>query len=182
MPAFTIHIAIAKRYIAKHISQVKDEEQFLKGTIAPDLDETMTQIVKDKSKSHYGKWDDESNIIDIDKFLNDEKVDLSQEYWKGYLLHLVADHYFANVAFKMEKQQLKQNKDNFYHDYNCLNQPIMQKYQIQPLENIEKYMRTTEGEPIYLKLDKVIKFIEEISSIDLNKIMINEKEEEEHNR
>jgi len=54
MPGFTIHIAVAKRYIEKHKSEIKSEEEFIKGAIAPDMNEKMDEIAQDKSKTHYG--------------------------------------------------------------------------------------------------------------------------------
>lgn len=171
MPAFTIHIAIAEEYMKKHEREIQSTEQFLKGTIAPDWDEHAKQAIKNKSKSHYGKWDEVSNIIDITKFLEDETVDLNQDYWKGYLLHLVTDHYFANIVFKTELEQIQNNQDNFYYDYYCLNEQIIQRYKIPILDELEQYMNPIEGKPKYLKIEKVIRFIEEMSSINLEKVI-----------
>ena len=69
MPGFTIHLAVGKRYIEKHKKQIKNENDFMKGTIAPDLDKDFSQIEKNKSKSHYGKWGQGNLITNIDEFL-----------------------------------------------------------------------------------------------------------------
>lgn len=183
MPSFTIHIAIAKEYIKKHELEIKDKEQFIKGNIMPDLEEDMTQIIKDKNKTHYGKWDKDSNIIHIKSFFQDKQVDLTKEYWKGYLLHLITDDFFANIVFKKETLQIKECKDTFYHDYSCLNKILMEKYEITPLENIKKYMEPLPEESRYLKPEKIIKFIDKMSSVNLENVAKRKKKkEEEYNR
>ena len=48
MPGFTIHIAITKEYVEKHKNEIKNENEFIEGTIAPDLNEEMTEIAKNK--------------------------------------------------------------------------------------------------------------------------------------
>ena len=171
MPGFTIHIAVAKEYIKKHKCEIKDENEFIKGTIAPDLNENMTDIAKDKSSTHYGRWGNYRVKTDIKAFLEDPKVDISKDYWKGFMLHLLVDHYFYNKQFKHELKMIIQNKDKFYYDYDALNYDLISIYKIEILENIKKYMNTTKSdeEPKYLKLDKIIKFIDEISSLDLEK-------------
>ena len=46
MPGYVIHLAIAKEYIRNF--RVKDEKEFLKGSLAPDLLST-----DDKKETHY---------------------------------------------------------------------------------------------------------------------------------
>ncbi len=99
MPGFTIHIAIAKEYVEKHKNEIKNENEFIEGTIAPDLNEEMTEIAKNKSVTHYGKWGKYQVETNIKEFLEDEKVKIDKDYWKGYLLHLIVDHYFYNKFF-----------------------------------------------------------------------------------
>lgn len=181
MPGFTIHIAIAKNYIDKHQGYIKDEEAFIKGSLAPDLEEDMKHIRKDKSTSHYGKCGRGICVIDIDLFFKDKKIDMKKDYWKGYLLHLIADHYFNNILFKEEVELLRKRNDTFYDDYNYLNNVLMERYQLQPIKDYEEYMEPVEGTPRYLNYNKVTEFIEKISSIDLENALI-KKEEEEQNR
>ena len=169
MPGFTIHIAIAKQYMKKHKEEIKNEEEFIRGSIAPDLNEEMNGPAEDKSKSHFGKWGRYEVVTYLKEFLNDSIVDIQKDYWKGYFIHLLADHYFYNKEkfFKKEYNEMKKNNDKFYNDFDCLNKDLLEKYEIQPLENIKKYMGIHEGEPKYLKLDKIINFIEEISDMDI---------------
>lgn len=169
MPGLTIHISIGKEYIRKHTKEIKNEKEFIKGTIAPDLNESMTELNKNKSISHYGKWGNYKVKTDIEVFLKDEKVDMSKDYWKGYLLHLLVDHYFYNKCFKEEHELAMKNKDKFYDDYDILNCCLVPRYNIKILDNIKKYMSPykKDCEPRYLKLDKVTNFIDKMSGINL---------------
>lgn len=179
MPGLTIHIAIGKEFIRKNKGQVKNEQEFIKGTIAPDLNETMTELTNNKSSTHYGEWGDNQVKTDIKLFINDKKVDLQQDFWKGYLLHLLVDYYFYNKYFKTEHEETIQKHENFYDDYYMLNYYLISKYNIKILSNIKKYMSTDKKDlsPKYLKLDKVIDFIDKMSNINLEKeIEIIEKE------
>jgi len=84
MPGYTIHIAIAKKYIEKHKSEIRSEDEFIKGVIAPDMNENLDGPSEDKSKTHYGKWGKYEVTTHINQFLNDTKVDMNIVYWKGY--------------------------------------------------------------------------------------------------
>lgn len=177
MPGFTIHIAIAKEYIKKHKLEIKDEQEFINGAIAPDMNENLEGPAEDKSKTHYGKWGKYEVTTYIDKFLKDLKVNLEDDFWKGYFLHLLTDHYFYNKVFKEEHQQIIKNNDRFYYDYDCLNRSLIERYKIDILDNIKKFMNMYEEKPKYLKESKIIDFIEEISSMNIeDKIEIIKRE------
>ena len=179
MPGFTIHIAVGKEYIRKHEGKIQNESKFIKGIIAPDLDEEKNEIVKDKSITHYGSWGKYQVTTNIDEFLKDEKVDIKEDYWKGYFLHLLKEYYFYNKYFKQEFTNMKNNQDKFYYDYDCLNFNLIKKYNIQILDNIKKYMyiNKNNNEPKYLKEDKIIDFIDKISNINIeNEVEIIMKE------
>lgn len=173
MPGFTIHMAIAKQYIAKHKSEIENEVEFIKGVIAPDMNKKLDGPAEDKSKNHYGKWGKYEVETYIDEFLNDIEINITQDFWKGYFLHLLTDHYFYNKDkyFRQEHQEMVKNNDRFYYDYDCLNKNLIEKYEIEIFDNIRKYMNIHEGEPKYLKIDKIINFIEEISSINIQDII-----------
>ena len=168
MPGFTIHIATAKEYMKKHKLEIKNEEEFIKGVIAPDMNENLDGPAEDKSKKHYGKWGKHEVITFIDEFLKDSKVSLQDDFWKGYFLHLLTDHYFYNKYFKEEYQQTIINDDKFYYDYDCLNKSIIDRYEIHIMNNIKKFMNMYDEEPKYLKKSKIIDFIEEISSMNID--------------
>ena len=111
----------------------------------------------------------------MDKFLEDPKTNMNTDYFKGYFLHLLTDHYFYNKYFRKETDEEIKNKDGFYYDYDCLNERILKKYEIVLIEEIKMYMKGIKGTPKYLKPEKVVNFIEEMSNISL-------KEQEEINR
>ena len=169
MPGFTIHIAIAKEYAKKHEKEIKNIDEFIEGTIAPDYIPIENKNIH-KSETHYGIWGDwtkDNQEIHLDKFLQDEKVDFRTDYWKGYFLHLLADDYFDRIYFRKEAIQAKENHDTFHKDYDCLNPEIIKKYQIKPMEKIQEYMHDIKEKPKYLKINKMIDFIEYMSNINL---------------
>ena len=167
MPGFTIHIATAKQYIKKHKLEIKNEEEFIKGVIAPDLNKELDGPPEDKSKTHYGKWGKYEVTTYIEQFLNDANVDISKDFWKGYFLHLLTDHYFYKKYFKKEHDEIVKNNDRFYYDYDCLNKSLIERYKINVFENIKKYMNIYQAEPKYLKQSKVIDFIDIISNMNI---------------
>lgn len=168
MPGFTIHIAVAKQYFKKHKSEIKSEEEFIKGSIAPDLDKTMNKIAKNKDSTHYGKCGFLPIETNINQFLEDSKVDINKDYWKGYLIHLLTDYYFYNIIFKEECLIMSKNNDNLYYDYDCLNSELISKYKIDIFSTIKGYINIFNENPKYLDKQKVINFIEKISSFNLD--------------
>jgi len=143
MPGFTIHIAIAKEYAKKHEKEIKNMDEFIEGSIAPDYIPIENKDIN-KSQTHYGKWGDwarDDQIIYLDKFLQDEKVDLSRDYWKGYFIHLLTDDYFDRIYFREEAKQAKKNHDTFHTDYDCLNAEMIKRYHLEVMEKIKKYMK-----------------------------------------
>lgn len=174
MPGFVIHIAVAKEYMNKHENEIRDEKEFLNGIIAPDLIPKLNKNIT-KSESHYGKKGFSDIEAHLDLFLADPKVDITKDYYKGYFIHLVTDNEFYLNYFKDETQKVMNNKDSFYYDYDCLNERILKKYEIVLIEEIKMYMKSIKGTPKYLKPEKVVNFIEEMSNINL-------KEQEEINR
>ena len=167
MPGITIHIAIAKRYILKNKDKIIDENLFLKGSIAPDLNETMTQITKFKNKTHYRNVSEGKVEMHLEDFLKEFKPNLEEDYWKGYFLHLLADKYFYEEIFKNEYNETYKNGETFYHDYDALNKYIMEKYNIEALKNLEKYMNKVDSNTKYLEKDKIINYIEKMSNLHL---------------
>ena len=114
MPGFTIHLAIGEQYIKKHKEEIKNKKEFIKGIIAPDLNEKMTDIEKNKSKSHYGKWEEYSATTNIEQFLKDKNVNVNEDYWKGYFLHLLTDYYFYNIDFLKESKEIRISSRYFW--------------------------------------------------------------------
>ena len=154
MPGYIIHIAIAQEYKKKHEEEIQDEKFFIKGNLAPDNS-------SNKYESHYGNYAEKH--IGLSKFLKETQLDLSSDYGKGYFLHLLADELFYHKAFEEEAK-----KGKFYHDYDCLNQDLFQAYQLKEIpEEAKKYVKVMEEKPELLSLDKVKRFIDEISDISI---------------
>ncbi len=167
MPGFVIHLAIGKQYIKKHKDEINNKEEFLKGIVAPDLNKEMTNRAENKNKTHYGNWL-EHQEIDLRKFLQNEKVNINLDYWKGYFIHLITDYYFCNITFNKEFQQLLENRDSYYYDYDCLNGVLTSKYGIKIYNKyISKQVQYINDKPKYLKYDKIIDFIEKISDFNI---------------
>ncbi len=184
MPGFNIHLAIAKQYIKKHEGKIKNSKDFLNGSIRPDLSEDMRELCDDKFKTHYGKMGSENDgkfETDMYEFLHDSKVDISKDFYKGYLLHLLTDYYFYNYCFNKELLEVIKNEDTFHSDFDCINKMLEEKYQIELSENIKKYTGYKQDIPKYINTKKLIDFIEKMSELNLEEQieLINKKEKME---
>ncbi|MBP3630288.1 MAG: hypothetical protein J6J23_02240 [Clostridia bacterium] len=177
MASFSIHLAVAKRYLDKW--QINDEMAFYKGAIAPDFTD-------DKRKAHYsGTYTDElknnlANKVRLNEYLKTNVVD--SEYKIGVFLHLVTDYLFFNSFFDEEtinRFGFKEFFRNMYYSYDLVGEEIIEKYEIGDViesmpelqANIEvrrkQELSTTVGLENLLPMDKLDKFIEYVSSIDL---------------
>lgn len=178
MPGYIIHIAVAKEYTKKHKKQVKNEEEFIKGAIAPDLIVKQNKNIN-KNETHYGKWGNGNTQINFNDFLEDKQVNLNNDYWKGYLLHLLTDYYFYHIYFDKETKKITNSDDvyQFHNDYDCINKELMEIYKIQPFEEIIDTIKFIDAQPKYLSKDKVIDFIRNISDQTLEELLeeINKK-------
>ena len=152
MPGYVIHIAIATQYIKKH-NNIKNEEEFIKGTIYPDS-------VSEKKLTHYGK---SPAYTYLKGFLDNNNIDT--DFNKGHFLHLIADYLFYNKYLnKLEKPQI-------YDDYDYLNRYLINKYDIKIPEEIKDKVFFKDGEPKLLSKELVEQIIEEVSEIDFEKII-----------
>ena len=171
MPGFNIHLAVAKRYMKKHIDEIKESKKFLNGSIRPDLNENMTEPCDNKFKTHYGLMgsrNDGKFETDIYKFLQDSKIDIEQDFYKGYLLHLLTDYYFYNYYFNKELLEVIKNKDTFHSDFDCTNKMLEEKYEIELPESIKKFTGYKNEKTKYIDVQKLVNFIEQISEINLS--------------
>ncbi len=165
MASFTIHIAVANEYYKKNKNEIKDYKDFIDGTIAPDLS-------TDKNISHYGIWNKHNSHIDFGMFFKDSKVDMLSDFWKGYFLHLVTDHFFYNYYFKQEYVTSVNENKSLYEDFYILNSNLINDYKIEFIDSIKKFMDTKKGKCEYLDYNKIKKFIEEISNKKINEYII----------
>lgn len=149
MPSFTIHLAVAKRYLENH--RYENEEEFLNGVIAPDLME--------KPNSHYGEATSKPGL---DDFILENKLDSS--YNRGYLLHLYTDKIFYQQFLDM-----RGFKKDIYNDYDILNKSIVEKYKIDIPSQIKDIVSFKEGVTKLLVENEVFEFIEKVSQVDFTK-------------
>lgn len=168
MAHVAIHEIIADRYIKKHPGEIENQEEFIKGSVAPDLNEQLTQRRTSKDISHYGRWSNGNVETNIDKFLEDENIDITKDYWKGYFLHLFTDYQFYNNKFNEEFEEIKKINGNLREEYDYLFKEILERYNIILSKYTDKYVHIKEGEPRYIKLGKLLDFIEEISDINID--------------
>lgn len=177
MPSFSIHLAIAKRYMDKH-SDIKDKMAFYKGSIDPDFTD-------DKNKSHYTAKN-RNNTLNYSSFLL-KKVILSKylesnqilsDYDKGIFLHLITDRLFFGDFFDIEyldNVDIKYFLRCLYYSYDLLNDYLSTKYvniydifDRSKIDNILKNYKSDAGDKEnILPEDKLDEFIELVSGIDL---------------
>ena len=151
MAGYVIHLAVAESYIKKHEDDIKDYNRFIEGVIFPDS-------VSDKSITHYGE---KSSKTDLKAFLEDNKID--NDYNKGYFLQLVTDYIFYNKLLKYFSKDI-------YNDYDILNEKLQKKFNVTLPENIKDKVFYKEGKTKVLKLENIIKFIEDVSDYKLDEI------------
>lgn len=180
MPGIHIHLAIAKEYLKRH-PEIKNEELFYEGNVAPDFSE-------DKKKSHYTVPTSKENLIEYLKnkvhiypFL--KKTTLDTDYKKGLFLHLITDKLFFTEF--LDKQYLSKNTysnyiNDLYYSYELSNPTIIKHYQLSMEkwnnrieENIEK-MKKIRGivekkKTNILNIDDLNQFIEQMASLNLEK-------------
>ena len=135
MAAAVIHLAVANE-INKKLN--RDKSQLLIGAIAPDISKF---IGEDKTKSHFLKELD-SNIPDIESFLNKYKNNLTDDFVMGYFIHLYTDYlwfkYFVTEFYdkpmitKLDGTVVKCSGNMLslyvYNDYTNLNIKLIDKY------------------------------------------------------
>ena len=190
MPSFSIHLAVAQKYLEKN-KNVKNENDFFKGAIAPDFTD-------DKVKTHFSGHVDKNDLllclrnkVLLYDFLKQTKID--NDYNLGIFLHLLTDYLFFNGFFK-EEFVSNISYDDFtkrlYNSYDLLDGHMQEKYNLgfeyltqEMQENIlEKRKQTNVNN---LKIESIIneeqidEFINFVSSIDLQdyakKILLNKK-------
>lgn len=158
MPSFVIHIASGNEYLKKYKNDIKNKKEFLDGIIAPDL-------IKNKRASHYGSSEEKESLIN---YLKNNKNTLTNDFKKGYFLHLYADFVMYSKYFP---------KVPLYNDYDIITEYIVNKYNVKLPEKLSKYGKFKEGELTYLSYEFLDKFIEEVIEKDIYQI-IKEMEEE----
>lgn len=152
MPGYVIHLAVAERYLKKHLNKQENYKEFIEGVIFPDSEEN-------KEKTHYGNGSSNSNLY---KFLQEHKLDNS--FNRGYFLHLLTDYLFYNHYIDSFSKVL-------YDDYDMLNKELINEYEIKLPEKIEKFVYYKEGNDFKIlnrELAHIV--VKEISELDIDEI------------
>ena len=135
MASAVIHLEVANE-INKELN--RDKSQLLIGAIAPDISKF---IGEDKTKSHFLKELD-SDIPDIESFLNKYKNSLTDDFVMGYFIHLYTDYlwfkYFVTEFYdkpmitKLDGTVVKCSGNMLslyvYNDYTNLNIKLIDRY------------------------------------------------------
>lgn len=145
MASYMIHTAIAKELNRK---LNRDENKLLLGAVAPDISKCAGES---RNISHFIDEED-SNLPNIERFLDKYKYDLDDDFVMGYFIHLYTDYlwfkYFMSEIIKdgtitkLDGTVVKLNGDMallyIYNDYTNLNIQIIEKYDLD-LEGINNY-------------------------------------------
>ena len=154
MAGYVIHLAVAEEYLRKHKSKKENYAEFIDGVISPDG-------VKNKGETHYGPSSAEPNL---ELFLKDKTVDNS--FNRGYFIHLLTDYIFYNKYIE------KTSKKDMYSDYDLLNAYLIDKYKVSLPEKVKnKVIFKTDCDLVILSKELIERFIEEVSSYDIDEIV-----------
>ena len=183
MAGFNIHLAIGKKYIENN-NNIKDINEFYNGVVAPDLE-------PDKIISHYTSCTDKSNLeyylskrIELYDYLIHNNI--NDDYDKGVFIHLITDYLFFNHFFdKKYINSIDINKFNndLYHSYDNTDKYLEDKYELKKINIYNKLMEyknkskkqkntTYENGVDILPIDKLEKFIDKVSKININKYRV----------
>ncbi len=181
MPCLAIHLAVAKKYLEKHPEE--DKEDFILGTIAPDINmpdinKYINGVKEDKNSHHFGLNYKTENIIEYMK----KKVDfnlffkynnINTSFLRAYFLHLLCDYYFFGEYINDERLIGLSFKDAIkigFNDYNLITPILILKYELDVPEQIKSIiMDKGQGKMKLLNENLVYKFIDEMADVDLLK-------------
>jgi len=167
MACLAMHLACAYEYLKNN--NIEENADFIKGTLAPDLD-------KNKIDSHFGcnqpattlrqKLENKMDILKAAKAIN-----LDSYYNRAYFLHLICDDIFYRFVYSEELEKVSLDKINqyFYDDYDFTTHYIINKYKITIPDEIKKLIKSREGNSKIFTNSAVDKFIEQIGKVDLEK-------------
>lgn len=171
MPSLVIHLAIAKRYTELHPDKISNLSDFRKGSIAPDLSKDFSRMLSkpEKKTTHY-HFKPEENAVDFEMFKRDERVNLLDDYWKGYYAHLLADHLFYTSVFKQEVEQAARNNADLYNDFTIMTSQIIEDFHPKldiayVTDAVKQCLAIKHEECKYLDYAKVHDFIEKMVSV-----------------
>lgn len=168
MPALTIHLAIAKKYLENHPEE--DKESFISGSIAPDFG-------YDKISNHYGKEFDKitcleeyvSSMVDYDEYLKYNKLDTS--YNRGFFLHLLTDYIFYYDFLNnnhIKGLNLNEIIKIGSKDFNSIASYIIKKYGLEIPDIAKDIIEYSNDKPKILTKEDIASFIEFMANINFS--------------
>ena len=159
MAGYVIHLVVASEYLRKTDEVVTDKDEFIKGVIFPDT-------VKEKGKTHYSeKYSSDTNLYD---FVEANIDNLGEDFYKGFFLHLLTDFLFYKKHYKLPPGGIA--TQIIHDDYDKINKYVLEKYPIDIPEEVVEFCKQKDGEPVYVKREKIDSFIEEASSYNLQEL------------
>lgn len=180
MASFHIHLAISNKFAEKN--KITDNIAFFQGTMDPD-------ITENKDISHYTGSKNKSNLnnylkqkVRLYEYLKQNNID--SDYQKAVFLHLITDYLFYNHFLDKEyiyKTSYQDYIRDLYYSYNVISIYLINKYKLdfkdynkKISKNIHFYRKKRnvnnfEQSINIIPFDKLDIFIEEVSSIDINK-------------
>ena len=180
MPCLAMHLAVAKEYLKKNPGE--NEEEFMLGTIAPDINmpdinKYINGVGSDKNSHHFGE---NYNTIDAIEYMK-RKInfakffdcnDLATSFLRAYFLHLICDYlFFGEYVTSEDLKGLTADEARIkgYADYNRITPKLIKKYDLTVPDEIKSIIfGNSEGELEILKEDRIYKFIGDMSNIDIN--------------
>lgn len=179
MPCLAIHLAVAKKYLEKH--QKENYDEFILGTIAPDIDFTninnyIKGVTDDKSTHHFGINNQSGSLVD---YMRDKvnfnlffaSNDINTSFLRAYFLHLLCDYCFLDNCGKKEVNELSFNDAVVVgtNDYDLLTPKLIKKYNL-PIPSQIKDIISRKGEGNIKLLDEeaIDGFIIKMSDINFN--------------
>lgn len=170
MASLTIHLAIAKKYFEKN--NILNYEKFIAGSLYPDA-------LDNKDQTHYtdsNRGNDNISYIrtkvNLYSFLKERKE--LDDFELGWFLHLATDYLFFEECFSTQyllENNCKKFWEDLYFAYDCLDTYISDKYNVTKEDYSSYpsiYRHGTEYKECILTKEMIDKFIERVSSININ--------------
>ncbi len=176
MASLIIHLLVGQEYCKRHPGEIKDEEAFLLGSLAPDM-------VKDKQPTHFSakrignKTYTESIMNKVNLPLCTRNRGIDNDFDKGFFLHLITDHlFFYRYLLKEPRYLAIENNDQLeihatlYRDYHRINNWLMNAHPDLKLDMLADEMKTTRSDALeIIDRKKLRKIIEVCADMDIEK-------------
>ncbi len=165
MACLAMHLAVGYKYLQKHTGE--DVDQFVEGSVSPDLAE-------DKIASHFGENKRPTSVKEMLEYKMDivkiaENYDLSTSKNRAEFLHLICDDIFYRYVYseELEKWPPQEVKQAMYDDYDFVTAYILKKYNFELPENLKHLASEREGKSRFFSPKEIDTFVKVLSGVDL---------------